>query len=89
VDGSTEGTHVTDGTEIRSGGIPAARPWPFDPRRLGFFGPLTVAPKVWNRGAYRQLLDRGYRPDFIGVTLHHPDTDAYHHPDAYVIDDWR
>jgi GNAT superfamily N-acetyltransferase len=41
------------------------------------------------RGAYRRLLDRGYRPDFIGVTLHQPDVDAYHHPDAYVIDDWR
>ncbi len=41
------------------------------------------------RGAYRQLLDRGYRTDFIGVTMHAPDEDAYHHADAYVIDDWR
>ncbi len=41
------------------------------------------------RGAYRQLLDRGYRAGLIGVTMHAPDADAYHHPDAYVIDDWR
>lgn len=41
------------------------------------------------RGAYRQLLSRGYAADLIGVTMHHPDEDAYHHPAAYVIDDWR
>ena len=41
------------------------------------------------RGAYQQLLDRGYRADLIGVTLHQPDDSAYHHADAYVIDDWR
>lgn len=36
-----------------------------------------------------QLLSRGYRPDFIGVTMHQPDDAAYRHPGAYVIDDWR
>jgi hypothetical protein len=43
------------------------------------------------RGAYRELLERGYcyRADLIGVTLNQPDEDGYHHPDAYVIDDWR
>ena len=50
---------------------------------------IVAGVSAGRRNAYRQLLDRGYRPDFIGVTLHHPDVDAYHHPDAYVIDDWR
>ena len=50
---------------------------------------IVAGVSTGRRGAYRQLLDRGYRPDLIGVTLHQPDLDAYHHPDAYVIDDWR
>jgi GNAT superfamily N-acetyltransferase len=41
------------------------------------------------RRAYRVLLDRGYRAAAIGVTMHAPDAAAYHHADAYVIDDWR
>jgi hypothetical protein len=41
------------------------------------------------RGAYRSLLDRGYRPELIGVTMHRPDESAYHDDSAWVIDDWR
>jgi GNAT superfamily N-acetyltransferase len=41
------------------------------------------------RGAYRALLDRGFRAEMIGVTMHDADDDGYHHPDAWVIDDWR
>jgi predicted N-acetyltransferase YhbS len=41
------------------------------------------------RGAYRALLDRGYRPQLIGVTMHRPDESAYHDDSAWVIDDWR
>jgi GNAT superfamily N-acetyltransferase len=41
------------------------------------------------RGAYGQILERGYRANLIGVTMHLPDLDAYHYPEAYVIDDWR
>jgi predicted N-acetyltransferase YhbS len=41
------------------------------------------------RAAYGQLLARGYRAGQIGVTMHLPDIDAYHHRDAFVIDDWR
>jgi GNAT superfamily N-acetyltransferase len=50
---------------------------------------IVAGVSTGRRGAYRQLLDRGYRADFIGVTLHQPDEEAYHYPDAYVIDDWR
>jgi GNAT superfamily N-acetyltransferase len=41
------------------------------------------------RAAYSQMLARGYRASLIGVTMHLPDVDAYHFPEAYVIDDWR
>lgn len=50
---------------------------------------VTVGVSTGRRGAYSQLLDRGYRAQRIGVTMHAPDVDAYHHADAYVIDDWR
>jgi GNAT superfamily N-acetyltransferase len=50
---------------------------------------VTLGVSTGRRGAYRQLLDRGYRAQRIGVTMHSPDVDAYHHPEAYVIDDWR
>jgi GNAT superfamily N-acetyltransferase len=41
------------------------------------------------RGAYRMLLDRGYRVQHIGVAMHRPDEPGYSYPEAYVIDDWR
>jgi GNAT superfamily N-acetyltransferase len=41
------------------------------------------------RGAYRALLDRGFRAEMIGVAMHNADDEGYHHPDAWVIDDWR
>ena len=50
---------------------------------------IKLGVSTGRRGAYRQLLARGYRAERVGVTMHHPDVDAYHYPDAYVIDDWR
>jgi GNAT superfamily N-acetyltransferase len=50
---------------------------------------LVAGVSTERRGAYRMLLDRGYRAQIIGVTMHAPDTGAYHDQDAYVIDDWR
>jgi GNAT superfamily N-acetyltransferase len=41
------------------------------------------------RGAHRSLLERGYKPQLIGVTMHKPDESAYHDDSAWVIDDWR
>ena len=34
-------------------------------------------------------LDRGYRAQLVGVTMHKPDQSAYHDENAWVIDDWR
>jgi GNAT superfamily N-acetyltransferase len=50
---------------------------------------IVAGVSTGRRGAYRQLLERGYRASLIGVTLHAPDVDAYHNPDDYVLDDWR
>ncbi|MGH9008626.1 MAG: GNAT family N-acetyltransferase [Acidimicrobiia bacterium] len=41
------------------------------------------------RGAHQALLDRGYRAELVGVTMHKPDKSAYHDENAWVIDDWR
>ena len=41
------------------------------------------------RGAYQALLDRGYKAELVGVTMHRPDENAYHDDSAWVIDDWR
>jgi len=41
------------------------------------------------RGAYQALLDRGFKAELIGVTMHRPDESAYHDDSAWVIDDWR
>jgi GNAT superfamily N-acetyltransferase len=50
---------------------------------------IRLGVSTGRRGAYRQVLGRSYRAERIGVTMHAPDVDAYHHRDAYVIDDWR
>ncbi len=41
------------------------------------------------RGAHQALIDRGYRAQLVGVTMHKPDESAYHDESAWVIDDWR
>ena len=39
--------------------------------------------------AYQQMLMRGFRSDFQGVTMHRPNEAGYSRPGVYVIDDWR
>lgn len=39
--------------------------------------------------AYRQMLARGFRTSFQGVTMHKPNEPGYSRPGLYVIDDWR
>lgn len=52
-------------------------------------GTVVAGVSTARRGAYRMMLDEGYRAALVGVTMHRPDDGAYHHPDAWVIDDWR
>jgi len=39
--------------------------------------------------AYRKMLERGFRTDIQGVTMHRPNEPGYNRPGVYVIDDWR
>jgi GNAT superfamily N-acetyltransferase len=39
--------------------------------------------------AYRQMLARGFRTDFLGVAMEKPNEPGYNRPDIFLIDDWR
>jgi GNAT superfamily N-acetyltransferase len=39
--------------------------------------------------AYGTLLERGFRTDIQGVTMHRPNEEGYSRAGVYVIDDWR
>ena len=39
--------------------------------------------------AYQQMLAKGFRTDFQGVTMHRPNEPGYSRPGVFVIDDWR
>ena len=50
---------------------------------------LVAGISTGQHAAYRQMLARGFAPEFLGVAMHRRDDPAYHRPDAHVIDDWR
>lgn len=39
--------------------------------------------------AYQSMLNQNFSIDFLGVSLHRPNNDAYNITDRYVVDDWR
>ena len=39
--------------------------------------------------AYRQMMDRGYRTQYLGVAMQRHNDPGYNRPDCFVIDDWR
>jgi hypothetical protein len=39
--------------------------------------------------AYHAMLSRGYRADWVGVTMHRPNEPGYSRSGSFVIDDWR
>jgi hypothetical protein len=39
--------------------------------------------------AYRQMRARGFRIDFMGLTMTKPNEAGYNCPEVYLIDDWR
>jgi hypothetical protein len=39
--------------------------------------------------AYGMMLERGFRTEIQGVSMHRPNEPGYHRPGAYLIDDWR
>lgn len=50
---------------------------------------VTAGVNLARRGAYRALLERGYRAERHGVLMLRPDAPAYDREDAYVLDDLR
>jgi hypothetical protein len=39
--------------------------------------------------AYQQMLDRGYRTQYLGIAMLRANDAGYNRADAFVIDDWR
>ena len=50
---------------------------------------LVAGVNTARRSAYRELLARGMRIDFLGVSMQRGGDPAYDHADSFVIDDWR
>jgi len=53
------------------------------------FGHVTAGVTTGRHGAYRLLVERGFRMQLAGVAMHRPAEPCYDRPDAYVLDDWR
>ena len=50
---------------------------------------LIAGVSVGRYNAYQSMLHQNFSIDFLGVSLHRPNNDAYSIADRYVIDDWR
>ena len=50
---------------------------------------LVAGVNMARHEAYRQMLDRGFRTELQGVTMHRPNEPGYSRQGAYVLDDWR
>ena len=50
---------------------------------------LVAGVNTGRHGAYRCLLDRGYRSFALGVAMHRPNEPGYDTPDIYALDDRR
>jgi ribosomal protein S18 acetylase RimI-like enzyme len=50
---------------------------------------LLAGANMARHEAYRHLVDRGFRTEIQGVTMHRHNDPGYCRPGAYVIDDWR
>lgn len=50
---------------------------------------LTGGVNAGRYNAYQYMLNQKFSIDFLGVSLHQPNNDAFNVSDRYVIDDWR
>lgn len=50
---------------------------------------MEVGVNTARSGAYRTMLELGYRSVAQGVAMHRPDRSGYCRADAWVLDDWR
>ncbi len=52
-------------------------------------GLVTAGVNTARHGAYRLLVEAGFRVQLTGVAMHRPYETYYDRPDVYVLDDWR
>jgi GNAT superfamily N-acetyltransferase len=50
---------------------------------------LIAGVSLGRRPAYEILRTRGFKVDILGVCMHRPNDAGYHHPDAFMLDEWR
>lgn len=50
---------------------------------------LTGGINAGRYNAYQSMLNQNFSIDFLGVSLHQPNNDAFNIADRYVVDDWR
>jgi hypothetical protein len=50
---------------------------------------LLLGINTARENAYHQVLARGFRVDFLGLSMARPNEAGYNRPDVYLIDDWR
>ena len=44
---------------------------------------------IGRHNAYKLILKQNFIIDFLGVSLHQPNNDAYNTTEKFVLDDWR
>ncbi len=52
-------------------------------------GQIVAGVSAGRNGAYRLLLDLGFRTQLTGVAMHRPFQEAYDRPEIFALDDWR
>jgi GNAT superfamily N-acetyltransferase len=50
---------------------------------------LTAGVNTARHEAYARMLERGFRTQMQGVSMHRPNDTGYSRPGVYVLDDWR
>ena len=50
---------------------------------------LVAGVNMARHGAYKIMIERGFRTELQGVAMHSPNAPGYNLPDIYLIDDWR
>ena len=50
---------------------------------------LIAGTSMGRYSTYQSMLNQNFSIDFLGVSLHQPNNDAYNVADRYVMDDWR
>lgn len=50
---------------------------------------IVAGVNMARHGAYKMMIERGFRTDLQGVAMHRPNEPGYNRHDIYLIDDWR